>query len=99
MTTGTSGTTRPPARRSGRGTVEPREDRISVYWTLGVTGLFVLILLLSLAGIPSRFFPAATPAPLPSVPVPSVSIPVSPSIEIIPPSGSPSVSPAPSPAP
>ena len=99
MTTGTGGTTRPPARRTGRGTLEPRDDRMSVYWPPAVTGLFLLVLLLAFAGIPSRFFPSATPSPLPSVPLPSVSIPVSPSIEIIPPSGSPSVLPSPTPAP
>ncbi len=90
------GAGRPPGRRAaGRGALEPREDRIAAYWTLGVTGLFALVLVLSLAGVPSRFFAAATPTAVPSVPVPSVTIPVSPSIEIIPPSVSPSVSPAP----
>ena len=97
--TGRARTPRAPARRGGgKGALEPRSDRISAYWTLGVTGLLALVLLLSFLGLPSRFFAAATPTPLPSVPVSSpVSIPVSPSLEIIPPSVSPSVSPAPAP--
>lgn len=59
---------------------------MAVFWTIAVTALFALLLLLALVGVPSRFFPGPTVAPLPSQPLPSFSIPVSPSIEVIPPS-------------
>ena len=91
---------RQPARRGvAKGALEPREDKVSAYWTLGITGLFTLILVLAFLGLPSRFFAGATATPLPSVPVsPSVSIPIPSSLEVIPPSVSPSVTPVPSPA-
>ncbi len=57
-----------PKREPGyRGSLPPREDRLARPWILIVLGIFVLILLLSIAGIPSRFFPEPTPVPLPSL--------------------------------
>ena len=71
-----------PARDVGyRGSLPPRDDRLARPWILSVIGLFVLILVLSLAGLPSRLFPEPTPAPIPSFslePLPSSTVPASP---------------------
>ena len=65
-------TTNDPARAPGyRGALPPREDRLARPWILLVIAAFVLILLLSVIGVPSRFVPEPTPVPLPSVPAPS----------------------------
>ncbi len=63
-----------PKRDVGyRGALPPREDRLARPWIITVIGIFVLIIVLSIAGIPSRFIPDPTPVPLPSVPAPSFS--------------------------
>ena len=69
-------TTNDPKREPGyRGSLPPREDRLARPWILVVLGIFVLIIVLSLAGVPSRFIPDPTPVPLPSLaPVPSESV-------------------------
>jgi hypothetical protein len=84
-----------------RGSLPTREDRLARPWILTVLGIFVLVLVLSIAGIPSRFIPDPTPVPLPSLPA-SVSAEPSPSASASPlesPSASPSVSESASPAP
>lgn len=56
-----------PARAPGyRGSLPTREDRLARPWVLIVIGIFVLILVLSVLGIPSRLIPDPTPIPLPS---------------------------------
>ena len=82
-------TTNDPKREPGyRGSLPPREDRLARPWILVVLGIFVLIIVLSVAGVPSRFIPEPTPVPLPSLaPIPS---------ESASPSGSPSASVEPS---
>jgi hypothetical protein len=76
-------TTNDPKREPGyRGSLPPREDRLARPWILVVLGIFVLIIVLSVAGIPSRIFPEPTPVPLPSLaPVPSASASPSGSVE------------------
>jgi len=65
-------TTNEPIREPGyRGALAPREDHLARPWILGVMAAFVLIIVLSVLGIPSRFIPDPTPLPLPSVPLPS----------------------------
>jgi hypothetical protein len=60
-------TTNDPSRKPGyRGSLPTREDRLARPWILAVLGIFVLIIVLSVAGIPSRFIPDPTPFPLPS---------------------------------
>ena len=55
-----------------RGSLPPREDRLAKPWLMIVAGIFVLIILLSVAGVPSRFFPEPTPVPTPvATPTPS----------------------------
>lgn len=67
-------TTNDPARSPGyRGALPPREDRLARPWIMLVLAAFVLILVLSILGVPSRFIPEPTPVPLPSVPAPSAS--------------------------
>ena len=48
------------------GSLPPRDDSLARPWILIVLGIFVLIVVLSLAGIPSRFAPEPTPIPVPS---------------------------------
>jgi hypothetical protein len=68
-------TTNDPERSPGYlGALTPREDRLARPWILLGIAAFVLILLLSVLGIPSRFIPEPTPVPLPSVPAPSLSV-------------------------
>ena len=56
-----------PARAPGyRGSLPTREDRLARPWVLTIIGIFVLILVLSVLGIPSRLIPDPTPIPLPS---------------------------------
>ena len=68
-------TTTDPKREPGyRGALPARDDRLARPWILIVLGIFVLIIALSVAGIPSRFVPEPTPIPIPSLaPEPSES--------------------------
>ncbi len=70
-----------------RGALPPRNDRLARPWVLFVAGLFLLIVVLSIAGIPSRFLAQPSPTTIPSV-QPSASFTLLPS-------GSAEVSPAP----
>lgn len=54
-----------------RGSLPAREDRLARPWILTVLGIFVLVLVLSILGVPSRFIPEPTPVPLPSAPASS----------------------------
>ena len=76
MTTSTD-----PKREPGyRGSLPPRDDGLARPWILVVLGIFVLIVVLSIAGVPSRFIPDPTPFPTPSTtPVPSTSASAEPS--------------------
>ena len=62
-------TNEPRTERTGgyRGALPTREDSLSRPWILTVIGIFVLVLVLSVLGVPSRFIPDPTPVPLPSV--------------------------------
>ena len=66
-------TTTDPKREPGyRGALPPRDDRLARPWILVVLGIVVLVIVLSIAGIPSRFVPEPTPRPIPSLaPLPS----------------------------
>ena len=65
----TSGRQREPGYR---GSLPTRDDRLARQWILTVLGIFLLIIVLSVAGVPSRFVP--DPTPLPTLPpAPSVS--------------------------
>ena len=56
-----------PTRAPGyRGSLPTRQDRLARPWILAVIGAFVLILVLSVLGVPSRFIPDPTPIPIPS---------------------------------
>ena len=60
-------TTSDPKREPGYpGALPPRDDTLGRPWVLIVLGIFVLIVVLSLIGIPSRFVPEPTPIPVPS---------------------------------
>jgi cytoskeletal protein RodZ len=59
-------TTEPTREPGYRGALPPREDRLARPWILIVLGIFVLIILLSILAVPSRFIPEPTPLPLPS---------------------------------
>ena len=63
-----------PKREPGyRGSLPPRQDRLAKPWLIIVAGIFVLIIVLSIAGIPSRLIPEPTPIPTPiATPTPSV---------------------------
>ena len=64
--------TNEPKRDVGyRGALPTRQDRLARPWILTVAGIFLLVIVLSIAGIPSRFIPEPTIAPLPSVPAAS----------------------------
>ena len=81
-----------PKREAGyRGALPTRNDRLARPWILLVMGVFVLILVLSVLGVPSRFIPDPTPVPVPTLPPASGS--VAPSVE---PSASISLEPTPS---
>ena len=74
MTTSQTPRTDPNRPEPGyRGALPTREDRLARPWMLTVIGIFVLVLVLSVLGVPSRLFPEPTPIPLPSLP-PSGSI-------------------------
>lgn len=75
MTTNEPRTERTPGYR---GALPTRDDTLSRPWILTVVGIFVLILVLSVLGVPSRFIPDPTPIPLPSA-LPSGSLEPSPS--------------------
>jgi len=69
MTTPTTEPTREPGYR---GSLPPRQDRLAKPWLMIVAGIFVLIMVLSVAGVPSRFIPDPTPIPTPiGTPIPS----------------------------
>lgn len=69
----------PPSRPAGyRGALAEREDRLARPWVVAIIVIFLLILVLSFAGLPSRLIAEPTPVPLPSVPFPSASIGASP---------------------
>lgn len=90
-------TPRPDPARSEpgyRGSLPARGDGLARPWILTVVGIFVLVIVLSVLGVPSRFTPDPTPPPFPSSPAsssvaPSESTVASPSL-----SGSPSASPS-----
>jgi hypothetical protein len=98
-------TTNEPRRESPgyRGALPTREDRLAKPWLLTVAGIFVLVIVLSIAGIPSRLIPEPTTDPLPSIPVPSASAEATaeatPSEEPSPAASGSSASPSPSPTP
>lgn len=70
-TTSTNDAKREPGYR---GSLPPRDDGLARPWILIVLGIFVLIVVLSIAGVPSRLIPDPTPLPVPSAtPVPSAS--------------------------
>lgn len=50
-----------------RGALPERNDTLAKPWILAVIGIFVLIIVLSLLEVPSRFIPDPTPLPIPSV--------------------------------
>ena len=83
----TSQTPRPdPVRNEPgyRGALPTREDRLARTWILAVIAIFVLVFVLAVLGVPSRFIPEPTPIPLPSTPAsssvePSASASASPS--------------------
>lgn len=67
---------KPAAPREGRpagyrGALPEREDRLARPWVITVIAIFVLIVVLAFAGIPSRLTAEPTPVPLPSVNAPS----------------------------
>lgn len=67
----TSQTPRPdaPGNEPGyRKSLPTRDDRLARPWILTILGIFVLVFVLSILGIPSRLFPEPTPVPLPSTP-------------------------------
>jgi hypothetical protein len=73
MTSETRGQEPAPRPPGYRGSLPPRNDRLGGPWVIGVLVAFVLIFVLSFAGLPSRFFPAATASPIPSELLPSIS--------------------------
>lgn len=76
MTTNTE-----PKREPGYpGALPPRDDSLGRSWILIVLGIFVLIVVLAIAGVPSRFIPEETPIPLPST-TPATSVSASASAE------------------
>ena len=54
-----------------RGALPERVDRLARPWVIAVIAIFLLMLVLAFAGIPSRLTPEPTPVPLPSVNAPS----------------------------
>jgi hypothetical protein len=70
----TNSTTDPKREPGYRGSLPPRDDTLARPWILAVLGIFVLVIVLSVAGVPSRFIPDPTPFPTPlATPVPSES--------------------------
>ncbi len=69
----TNQTTDPKREPGYRGSLPPREDGLARPWILTVLGIFVLVVVLSIVGVPSRLIPDPTPLPVPSAtPAPSV---------------------------
>ena len=65
-------TTNDPKRDVGyRGALPIRQDRLARPWVLTVVAIFLLVIVLSIAGIPSRFIPEPTSPPLASIPAAS----------------------------
>ena len=64
MTTNDPG--RQPRQPGYRGALRPRNDSLAAPWILTVVAIFILVLVLSVLGVPSRFFPEPTVAPTPS---------------------------------
>ena len=66
---------RTPRPAGYRGALAERHDRLAKPWVIAVIAIFLLMLILSFAGVPSRFFAEPSPSvvPLPSVPFPSAS--------------------------
>ncbi len=65
----TSQTPRPDPSRNEPGyrkSLATREDRLARPWIFTILGIFVLVLVLSLLGLPSRLFPEPTPLPDPT---------------------------------
>ena len=56
-----------------RGALPPRQDALARPWVIIVIAIFVLMVVLSFLGFPSRIISEASPTPRPSV-VPSASI-------------------------
>lgn len=74
---------RPPGYR---GALPPQTDALARPWILAVVGICVLIVILALAGLPSRLFGSPSATPISSVQpnssftlLPSASVEVSPS--------------------
>lgn len=64
----TTPTTESPREPGYRGSLPPRQDRLAKPWLMIVAGIFVLIIVLSIAGIPSSLIPDPTPVPTPIAP-------------------------------
>lgn len=62
-----------------RGALPTRNDTLARWWVLVVVGIFVLLLLLSFLGLPSKLFPAPSTQPSPSFALPSLSFSAAPS--------------------
>lgn len=61
-----------PRRPAGyRGSLAERQDHLARPWVITVIAIFLLMLVLAFAGLPSRLTAEPTPPPLPSVPFPS----------------------------
>lgn len=72
----TTPTTESPREPGYRGSLPPRQDRLAKPWLMIVAGIFVLIIVLSIAGIPSSLIPDPTPVPTPiATPTPSAAEP------------------------
>lgn len=54
-----------------RGALPERTDRLARPWVIAVIAIFLLMIVLSIAGLPSRLTSEPTPVPLPSVNAPS----------------------------
>ena len=68
-----------PDRAPGyRGALPPRNDALARPWVLAVVAIVVLIVVLSIVGLPSSLFASPSPTPIPSV-GPSSSIDLLPS--------------------
>jgi len=51
-----------------RGALPTREDRLARSWIIAVIAIFVLVFVLAVLGVPSRFIPDPTDVPLPTNP-------------------------------
>jgi hypothetical protein len=50
-----------------RGALPPRNDRLARPWVVIVIAIFLLIMVLAIAGLPSRLIADPTPSPGPSI--------------------------------